>query len=682
MRPDRTAPKPPRAARGSDLLVRSSVAVAKFVEPRESGLPRLGVLLAFPVVVILVAAVAVLLGLSGTSSGVYWASFGTGDDPDLLAGMPRGIRSDEWLVQSSWILSQVAQGFPVVNQALPGGMDATIQNDLPSWDWSSLFRPHVWGFLVAPVDQGMAVRWWLPAVGVLVACHAFVVTVLPRRPVVAASLAVALVFSPVLQWWFLPTTLWPVAWAFTALTALTWCLRSGRPWVRIVISACTAYVTVTMVMSIYVPFMVPAIYVVAFVGVGVVAASVRGGTPWREVLVRLLPLLGAVVATALVLAVWVATRLETVESVLGTVYPGQRLEATGAVGFPELVQAWSAPFQQALQTVSPGVLGSNASESAAPLMVGTPLLVLLAWFLVRDRRRGRSADLVLVSLLAVHAFFFVFLLVPGWDSIAHAVFIDRTTAGRLRLGFDLLTVVAVAHLVHRIDRDRVRVPWAMAALAAAAVLLPVAVAWATFHFASTELLTASRWWIVVSFLLVACVLSLARGRATVGVAFLAAGAVIVGAGVNPVYRGVFELSDTRAGREVAEIEASRPEATWVGVGGYVTTATLLETGAESYNGVQTYPPEEMWHDIDPDSSDEDVWNRLANVFWSPGVGEPVVTNPVRDQIQVTFDGCSAFAREHVDYVLSDQSLESPCLRGVDDVTQGAQELYIYEVDAD
>jgi hypothetical protein len=183
-------------------------------------------------------------------------------------------------------------------------------------------------------------------------------------------------------------------------------------------------------------------------------------------------------------------------------------------------------------------------------------------------------------------------------------------------------------------------------------------------------------------LVLLALIAVVRRYALVGVSLLAVASVIVGAGVNPLYRGVFELTDTQAGREVTAIERADPDATWVGVGGYVTTAMLLESGVEGYNGVQTYPPREMWREIDPDGGDEGIWNRLANVFWAPGVGEPVVTNPVRDQIQVTFDGCSTFADEHVDYVLSDQALDDTCLRSVDTVVQGAQALWIYEVEPD
>ncbi len=429
--------------------------------PRPSGLPNLLVLVGFPVVALLVVVVLVALGISGNSSGVYWQSFGSGGaDPDLLAGRPQGIRSDEWLVQSSWILSQIREGFPVVNQSFPGGMDATIQNDLPTWDWSSVFRPHVVGFLFLPLDQGMAVRWWLPVLAALVAAYVFAVTVMPRRPVTAGALAVALCLSPMIQWWFLPTTIWPVAWAFTGLTAVLWAFRSTRRWPAIVAAAATGYLTVTMVMSIYVPYMVPAAVVLVAVAVGFLVERLR---------TRASPGAGRCSGSSR------SPSLPSVPSPSSASgpspgstpsggarhgLPGQRLELTGATSVEALGALFSGPFQRSLQYGAVGGISVNQSEAAAPLMIVVFLVPALLWILVSAARR-RRVDWPVLATGAVLVVLFAFLLVPHWDALAHLLLLDRSTDARLRLAFDLLGLVAVALVAARLDEGRVRVPWGL-----------------------------------------------------------------------------------------------------------------------------------------------------------------------------------------------------------------------------
>jgi hypothetical protein len=87
----------------------------------------------------------------------------------------------------------------------------------------------------------------------------------------------------------------------------------------------------------------------------------------------------------------------------------------------------------------------------------------------------------------------------------------------------------------------------------------------------------------------------------------------------------------------------------------------------------------MWQQIDPSGQYKYQWNRLAGVSWAPGVGEPVVELPARDQIQVSFDSCSTFARDHVTYVMTDKPLEQACLDTVTDVTEGTSQFWVYRV---
>lgn len=679
----------PRAPRApvSERLLRATLEVqgrwADLVAPHPSGLPSPGVLLWFPLLVVVSAVVLVVLGISGSSTGNYWAYFGDGRDPDLLTGMPRMIRTDEWLVQSGWILSQARQGFPAVNETLPGGMDATIQNDLPSWDWSSAFRPHVLGFLLLPLDQGMAVRWWLPFVVLLVSAYAFTVTLLPRRPVSSALLASALGASPLLQWWFLPTTLWPVGWCLTVLVALLWAVRSRSRAARWGAAAVAGYLSVCLAMSIYVPFMVPAVLVAVVVGIGVALDHARRWGGLRGVTARVLPLLASGAAAVAVLATWIATRVPTIESVVGTVYPGARLEPTGQAGFGPVLALLSAPFQRAMQESVP-VLAPNASEAASPLLLSVALLVPLCAVGARRWRRTRRVDALVASIVVAHLVLAAFLLVPGWDGLAHLLLLDRTTVARSRLALDLLNVVSVAVLAARLERGglRRRLPWSVALLGAGVVAAGVAVVYVALRSTGSPVLVVDQAWKVVAVLLVLAPLALARGRVLLGTAAFLVASLVVGGGVNPLYRGVFDLADTVVGEEVRAVEEAEPDATWVGIGSFYATAVLVESGVTAYNGVQTYPPEEMWSEIDPDGDQEGVWNRLANVNWrsEPGSGDPSPSNPERDQILLSFDACSPFAQEHVDYVLAEGTLDDPCLDVVADARQGSSRMLVYEVD--
>ena len=186
-------------------------------------------------------------------------------------------------------------------------------------------------------------------------------------------------------------------------------------------------------------------------------------------------------------------------------------------------------------------------------------------------------------------------------------------------------------------------------------------------------------WILVTLLLTIAVVAFPRGWAGGGTAALLAASVLIGWGVNPLYSGVYDLRDTEAGRAVERLNEARPDSRWVGIGGFIPTATLVQSGVLQYNGVQTYPPREMWEEIDPAGEFEQQWNRLGNVNWTAAEGAAEVSNPVRDQILVTFDSCSEFAQAHVDFVLSEERLDQACVREVEEFEGRRAMFRIYEV---
>jgi hypothetical protein len=655
----------------------------RFVAPAPSGLPRARVLFAFPILLVFVLAFFVATGLTGSSTGYLHQFFSNKADPALIAGHPESIRSDEWAVQTAWTISQVEQGLPITNRTFPGGIDTTVQSDLPSTDWSVAFRPHLLGFLFLPLDNAMALKWWLPGMALMAACYMFIVSLIPRRPISAALLAAGFFFAPFFQWWYLPITFWPAVWCMLTMASAMWLLKSGSVVAKAGWMCAVAYVTVTMAVGVYVPFIVDAVYVVLFFVLGVVVGSPGIGPCkfWPRVR-RVLPLLAAGAAAGAIVAVWAITRLSTIERFLGTIYPGQRLERTGQETLHGILTLLSAPFTRALGVNGGVPLAINASEASTFFLVGLFLVVPLIWLSVRDWRVSRKIDGLVVASLALAVIIGLFLLVPGWDTIAHLLFLDRTTDGRIRLALGLLAIVATAVYVRRVDRtepEHLVAPWWCVASSALLCLLAIAGVATMLFLRSAPLATQSFSWLIIGALLVVSTASAARSWLFASAATFAALSLFGSATVNPIYRGVFDINDTAIGKQIDKLQRADPGA-WVGVGSsYLPTAVLVQSGVPGYNGFQGAPSRKMWNQIDPTHSHERAWNRLANVSWVAGTGAPDPRNPAPDQIQLTFSSCDNFAQAHVKYVLTDEKLAQACLTKLDTTKQGPTTFTIYEV---
>lgn len=647
-----------------------------FRSSRPNGLPNVPALLWFPALVLLLAILGIATGLNGWSSGQFRAELTASRDPQLVLGEPRIIRTDEWNTQTPWGISQVEQGLPDRNRTFPYGMDTTIPQDLPSRDWTMVFRPHLWGFLFLDVNRAFAAKWWILAASLVIAVYLLAVSIIPRAPSVAALVAISFYFSPFFQWWYLPTTIWPVVWSALTVTALEWAARAHRP--GFVLPLAVGLTTVTTGMTLYPPFIVPCAIVVVAYFVARFGTALRSGSGRRDTIRRFLPVLVALVAGAGVVVVWLVGRRAVVAALLGTVYPGQRSVPTGSGGMKDLAQALGASFSQALS--AGGLLGANSSEASTFVFVGL-VLVPGAVVLAIRRRSGRiSVDTlaVMVAVLILVAFCYL----PGWDALARVLQLDRTLPARVRLGVGLASILLLVLFVRDLREDpeaRRPVVIASAAAVVAFVLSQVAIAAALQRAASPALETAWAWWIVTG-IVASAVICFSLGRSVVGaIAFLIA-SLLVSLWVNPVYQGVFDLRTTAVGRSVARIDGQEP-GTWVGVGGRLTTGVLVESGVRAYNGFQGAPSRRMWAQIDPRSAYADEWNRLGGISWTSGAGEPAVSNPAPDRILVTFDSCSVFAQRRVSYVLGDEAslAGQRCLMRVARFSAVAGDLAIYRV---
>jgi hypothetical protein len=660
---------------------------ARSIEPLTSGLPNWRVVTWFPALVALGAVVLIVLNISGSSSGAHWAYFGMGQDPNLLIGNPRLIRSDEWFVHQAWVISQIQQGFPSVNQTLPGGMDVTVALEVPVLDWSALFRPHTWGYFLLGADGGLAWEWWIPAIALVSGAYLLTVTYLPTKPITAALIACGLYFTPIFQWWYGTSSLYPAAWAMLAIAAVRWILRDDRLWVRVVWSAVVGWLAVTMVMGLYAPFIIPVLIVFLFCFIG----SVLNERPFTRaslgaVAKRVAPLIVAGTAAVVVFVVWISARLATVDALSSTVYPGQRLRLTGQMlerdpfGTWFAGAVWGQSFHYAEGATA---LGPNASESSTVILLALFLVPGLVYFLVKKLRANRTIDWLIVSILFVDLLLLAYLFIPGWDAVAHLLFLDRVPLQRIWIAFAVLLPLTFVVIVREVERAPSRPSiWLPVGTAAGVVVLHGLLLWRIVSVSPEIMEISPLWPVALVGVVAACVLVYVRKAAHFAALALLVSSLVIAANVNPLYVGAFDLRQTATGKAVAELEQTE-SGTWLGVGSQEVMALLMESGVEAYNGVQIYPPEELWDEVDPSGTYENEWNRLGHIQWAFGRGEPRLTSPQVDVVRGTFDACSSFAQKNVHYVITDQPAPtSDCLAPVKTIHEAHLTFEIFAVVSD
>lgn len=633
----------------------------------------------FPIVVGVLFAVLVASGLNGSSIGALTSDPAGG--ADLVAGNPRHIRSDEFYVRTPIVIGQAERGFPSEVESGIGEHDVTVLLDLPTRNWAMIFRPHEWAYGVLPLEQAFAFDWWGLSAVLLLGTYSFLL-VLTRRPLWSSIGAVVFWASPFFAWWYLALSLGVAGYGLGgAGLLLASFLPRWSPRVRWCLVGAAAYVLTCFALTFYPPFQVPLAIVVAAVSIGWTWQQVAGGElAWRPIAVN------AAVAggiTAVVSALFLVTRVDTLSAIMHTTYPGDRRVDGGDAPSGFIASSWfGLKYVQNPESMRDRVL-SNESEGSSFLMIGLFLLpaIPLLWSRIAApgaRLRGALiGTLVGTSVVAVH----MYLGLPGL--VAKVTLLDRVPAMRAVIGLgigSLLIAVLLGVQIH----DAAGALSLPRRLGAAAITAVVAVGY-ILTLASQYLHSGApvgRKDQLIAVVAVVAVVGLFFWRPLLGLSALAVCGLAVSLTVNPLTRGLGTITDAPLTRAVETIaSSSKAPPAWLNTID-MSMPALSAAGVDDVSAVNIYPDHTAWAELDPDGSDQPIWNRYAHTRWvlDPTASAPLFALLSNDTVSITIDPCGKQLDElHVGHVVVPAPVDAACLRRVatTEALDGSP-AYIYE----
>lgn len=644
---------------------------------------------AFPVVLALFFLVLIAFKISGSSADTYHVMlYGTqAKDSDLLYGHPRSIRSDEWLVGDSMLLSQDKNGFPRVNHDMTAGQDLTLQSEIPTKDWSAIFKPHLWGFFVLPVEYAFALKWWLVMYVLMVSCYFFILRILPGKRLFATLVALAAGLSPFELWWYQSGGFLSLAYGFLMLILLMRIF--DREKVRLVKTQwhsdalhvlMLAFIISCFGLLLYPPFQISVSVVLLFFAVGyLLRQRLNSGMPWMDIWRR-----GRLVFLSVVLAVivggsFVATHRTPIDALNHTLYPGHRTINSGDMPILKVLDSFVMPLQQS--DVRAGHFFANQSEAANFILL-LPFLLLPGFALIaREWRLHRRIDWLFLALQTCGVLLLFRMFIPHGNFFFKLLLLHKVPNGRLVIGLGFLGLIHLVYFVKKIAEAKIPKKelraWAMLyGLSCFIVLL-----WTGTYIREHYPLFIHNLGIITLLALAftsIIVAILANKRTTAAILF-AAFTLASSVKILPLYRG-FGIPVHSAIVSAME-HVSKPNDTWVTVGqdslAYENFGLL--TGGRSISGTQVYANLKFWRQIGGPAYDK-AYNREGNALYIDGAGfkQPVI--PLLANTFAVAFRCDAFIKNNADFVLSVHPIQEPCLKQQTSVKYPNVTFYIYKVD--
>lgn len=392
----------------------------------------------------------IVFGITGSSiSNIRSQAPGlVSSDDKILIGHPKGIRGDEWAVNTLISIGQYQNREsknPRMNDSLgPTPRDMSIIHDtgVPTSELSTLSKINLWGFFIFDLRRALAWDWWIPVFIGLNGIWLLLNLICPGQPYFNFSLALLFTLAPECVVW----SNWPLLQVGTASLAVSLAiiaLKNNNMLVSLLLALCTGFLISWFALQLYLPRLIPVaiIAIASYIGY-CINNHVKFFTKNNCVFI----IYTLLIASCLIFD-WYSRNFEGITRMLNSSYPGQRRIYGGApvTGWDfNYVRGWLFPITSkesffANYTKMP----SNPCEAMSYIGLFIPIAVSVLYYVFKEYRK---INYIILFNFGVLILFIAYEYIGLPEFIGKITFLNRSMPGRSIIGIGFASVILLAFL--------------------------------------------------------------------------------------------------------------------------------------------------------------------------------------------------------------------------------------------
>lgn len=544
---------------------------------------------------VLIIAVCVIFQIHGSSINEL-NLFGI--KHDLIAGISRPIRSDEYLVNTMLAFSQYHNGFGYFSDIVRAApTDMFIIYGQAVFDIAVIFRPFNIGYLFLNQGMGLSFFWVSRFVVLTLVSFEMGMLLTNKNKILSLSYAILVILSPLVQWWF-------------AINGLVEQLIFGQLGVLLInfymntidyrkriLSALLMIVCIGGFLVVFYPsWQIPFAYVFILLAIWIFLKN-RNNFAYDKK--DLLIIFTSLIILGLLMTHILNNSLNTIKIIMNTAYPsGERFN--GAGGWEYFFNYLASIFFPLTEVNLPiNVVEHSVFIDFFPIPIIISIIVLVI---------QKTKDKLLLGLLTLYLIFIIFYFIPLPDSIISLTLRDHMKTTRL---FDVISFISLLILIRSLASLK-EIKAKKLLIIASAILSVIVVYLSTLYYHN-----------YYNFLMViALVIIYAITFSSIFTAHSEKGKIIflicvifisftAGALINPIDHGTDVVLENDYSHEVESIVHQDPNGKWIV--SELKTNYIIATGAKTISSINVYPDLDKWHVIDPNGQYEDIYNRYAHI---------------------------------------------------------------------
>ena len=552
--------------------------------------------------------------ISGSSMGCWKLFLGDGES-GIRLGEPRVWRSDEWGTLTPLCFRQQYNTLGAYNrysQTLGSILtDNMLVYGQPSWDILTLFRPFYWGYLFFGSERGLSWFWCSRMIVLFLSWFELGMLITDGQKKLSVMLSVCVSFAPFLQWWFAINGLFEMLiYGACFVLGSNYLVSHAFNPRKIAVAVGMAVCAVGYVLTFYPTWMVPVAWGFVPLFLWVVIWKFN-----RNVLRRVdvVPWLLIFLITAAGLTVLAVTSWDVIKAELNSVYPGNAPSSSGGTGL-----WWMMKYPISL--VSRFSMNELIVENSSIICFAPAGFILALWVIIKEKNK----DPLLILLLGMNLFlaWYYCVGIPKWLAKMLLLSFVNSNRGPQVLGFLRLTLFVRAVAL----KEKAPKRWlaALAAVISSAVPMRLALGFTKYEPGGLRYEyfdTAEKIVVVWAIIAVVFYLLYRARKSKYTMAVLGVCAVVLASSIwiNPVAKGVPEITKSETMQQIRDLVKEDPQAIWLVVDmAYPATNIPAMAGADCLNTTQTYPQKTRWEMLDKEGEYEDIYNRYCHIRASLG----------------------------------------------------------------
>ena len=560
---------------------------------------------------LIVFAYIVIMGYSGSSIGAYNYAI-QGDSTDMyygpILGDARTIRSDEWNVGTPIEISQVVDPdskFAYFNDNLRGTTTEMFSvSSAPISDILILAKPFFIGFLLFGAERGLAFFWYAKVIGLMLVSFELCMVISKKNKLASLFGMILIVFSSATQWWNITDY---VVWGGLALVLFDKFLTTDSYKVKI---ACGFGIFISAISYVFILY--PAwqlVYGYAFLPIFIWII-------WKNRKQYKFNLKDAVIILFVLLAIagigirYYLLSKDVLTAVSSTDYPGERFETGGNASGPLFSYVYSMFFAFDEKVENPCELSGMLS------LYPIPMIIALI-FLIRSKNR-KEHFAFLIPMLLIGLLLVLWCTMPLGELVAKITFLYMSPSTRTAVPLGFLQILVMIYIMGSIkEEDKIlgKNTAVIASIIASVGILSIAIQTDCYNVLGN---LKSYICGLLLFFEIYMLFTLNNKKSQyVLMGILVPVALMSGATVNPIQRGISVITDKPVAKEVQKIIQDDPDNNlWLAES---WPDYYLANGARVINSVNTYPNFELFKTILGEERAEKeeyrkIYNRYAHIY--------------------------------------------------------------------